>query len=468
LNPLTNSAVWSLSAPFGVVSLARGEVLWVNFCAMASTPEHRGESVRITWLLGGNGPKQSCTFTGPPEGRLKLALAAKELVEARGHNITRAECYAAITGKREVEDSVVPTFAMWVREWIDRQRKAGGLPPGTITRYERELMVRAVPLLGHLRLTEIDADALREWVTWLKRSRVMLSNGKFGKDLLAENTVRRIFSIASSCLGSAVGTWISVNPAATPAGLRRNPLGVPSWKRHEGIFLSAQESALILAKCHPDLYDIVYVALRTGMRRGELLALRVRDVVFSRTGSATIMVRLGRKADGTSGEPKSETSKRDITTKGACADVLRRLTAGRRPSDAVFTFEPKRRGAKRRRWSGETLGRHWSAAVASAMRCPGHPPARPVKPRFGPTRSLRDDEVSDCGCDGVLGQRPRLHDTRHTHASVLIAQNWPVKKIQRRLGHATFAITMDVYGHLMDLGDDGELDSMEEFFDLSA
>ncbi|GLW31200.1 hypothetical protein Areg01_41400 [Actinoplanes regularis] len=56
--------------------------------SMASAPEHRGNSVRITWFLGGSrgGAKQSCTFRGPPAARLKLALAAKKLVETRGHD----------------------------------------------------------------------------------------------------------------------------------------------------------------------------------------------------------------------------------------------------------------------------------------------------------------------------------------------------------------------------------------------
>jgi integrase len=136
---------------------------------------------------------------------------------------------------------------------------------------------------------------------------------------------------------------------------------------------------------------------------------------------------------------------------------------GKRPSAVVFT------GPNGKRWSPSNLyDRYWMNAVAAAMRCPEHPPPAPVKPPRGPTRLLRPDEVSTCGCAGVLQRRPRFHDCRHTHASACINKNWPVKKIQRRLGHASYSTTMDIYGHLLDHGDEGELESLEEFFGLDG
>ena len=43
----------------------------------------------------------------------------------------------------------------------------------------------------------------------------------------------------------------------------------------------------------------------------------------------------------------------------------------------------------------------------------------------------------------------RLHDLRHTHASLLLAAGVPIKVVSERLGHTTIAMTMDVYGHLL-------------------
>jgi len=49
---------------------------------------------------------------------------------------------------------------------------------------------------------------------------------------------------------------------------------------------------------------------------------------------------------------------------------------------------------------------------------------------------------------GLAGRGPRPHDLRHTHASLLILAGVPLTVVQRRLGHATIAITSDVYGHV--------------------
>ncbi len=76
-----------------------------------ATLEHRGESIRVNWRLGGgrSGARQSVTFTGSPKARMEWAVAAKKLVEANSHNMTRAECYTAVLGQ-EPTNSDIPTF----------------------------------------------------------------------------------------------------------------------------------------------------------------------------------------------------------------------------------------------------------------------------------------------------------------------------------------------------------------------
>jgi integrase len=61
------------------------------------------------------------------------------------------------------------------------------------------------------------------------------------------------------------------------------------------------------------------------------------------------------------------------------------------------------------------------------------------------------------GCQGLvaliaragLPSSTRLHDLRHTHATLMWAQGVPVKVVSVRLGHANIAITLQVYGHLL-------------------
>lgn len=59
----------------------------------------------------------------------------------------------------------------------------------------------------------------------------------------------------------------------------------------------------------------------------------------------------------------------------------------------------------------------------------------------------------------------RLHDLRHTHATLLLQAGVPVKVVSERLGHATVALTLDTYAHVLPAMD---LDAAERFGDLLA
>jgi integrase len=427
--------------------------------------EYRGDSVRITWLLGGRrgGAKQSCTFNGPEEARLKLAEAAKALVEARNHDVTRDECYEAILGTPALAEEVMPTFALWARQWLKEVEASGRLQSDVFQRYKRSLELRSVPYLGHKRLADITMDDVKAWVAHMRSSRMTYGNKnrRTGSRLLKASTVGMHFMVLQSCLHAAVPKWLTVNPAVPQPGDRRNVFGLPQIGPPEGMFLSAEEVQRILDHCSPQIYDLVFLASRTGLRIGELLALEVRHVVFPQAGGATVLVRQALKSNRTVGVPKSPASKRDVPVKGQAAEILSKRTKGRRMAALVF---PTVTG---RIWDPNNLRvRLWWAAIAAASCCPEHPPAPRLIPAGRRSRPVRqaDYPVSTCGCPGVLSRWPRFHDLRHTHASVLVSQGWHFKKIQRRLGHARFQTTMDRYAHLADLGDEQELEGLEDFF----
>lgn len=431
--------------------------------------ETRGSGFRVNWRLGGSrtGARQSCTFSaadpqGPRElaDAKKLAAFAKGIVESRGHALTRGELYDLVIGKADV-DVTVPTFKEWVGTYIADRRRMRDVQPDVIVYYERMLTARAVPHLGHLRLTEIDHEALRSWVAWMSSSRITIGskNRRAGDRLLSSSTIRRAHAIVHACLGAAVPKWLAVNPAARAAGSSKHSTGLPRKAPFQGMFLSDDEVRMILDHCDEHIRDMVQVAVSTGMRLGELVALQARFVVFDRDGHATVLVRQALKNDLTVGEPKSEMSRRDITVDVAASRILRARVEGRKPSSLVF---PSPRGGM---WDeGNFRDRYWYRAVAAAMRCVEHPPPAPVKPARGPARALRHNEVSSCLCQSRLQRRPRFHDLRHTHASALIADGWHAKKIQVRLGHANYQTTMNVYGHLIDSGSRDELQGIADRF----
>ena len=166
------------------------------------------------------------------------------------------------------------------------------------------------------------------------------------------------------------------------------------------------------------LQPIVALALGTGMRRGELCALRWGDVDFD-----TPAVRVERSIEETKAglrvkAPKSRHGRRSITLPGSAVEALRthrvrqiefRLALGMGrlvPDDLVFAMPDS---AVR---SPDNLSRDWRRAVI-ALKLP------PVM----------------------------FHALRHTHASALIAAARDVLTISRRLGHGTPAFTLTVYGH---------------------
>ena len=172
------------------------------------------------------------------------------------------------------------------------------------------------------------------------------------------------------------------------------------------------------------LYTIATVALATGMRRGELLALRWKNIDLD-GGKLRIEQSLEQTKAGLRFKPpKSKHGRRTITIPPAVVADLRahwkatqeqRLTLGigrSTSTDLVFTM-----------WDGA-----------------------PRKPN-----ALTNDWLR---ASMVTGRRINLHALRHTHASSLIAAGVDILTISRRLGHANPKITLDVYGHLYGNTDD--------------
>ncbi|WP_229705685.1 tyrosine-type recombinase/integrase [Micromonospora sonchi] len=420
--------------------------------------EKRGTNYRVCWRLGGSrtGARQSATFTAPkPAAAKELAERAKKLVEAHEHRITRDEVLRAILGEDDnIPDGAV-TLAEWVKLWEADRRPVNPDAPGfddiqadTLAGYMQVLNVRVLPYLGHKYLHEITESVLKEWVKTLKATRVRRTKAQPGGQPISANSVRAAHAVLHLVLGAAVPRFIPANPLARPAGTRKNRVGLPKPTPFEGMFLTPTEVDRIHACCDPLIQDLWFVLVNTGLRLGEVLVLRVQDVTVDGP-EPEIRVRRALKKGDRIGLPKSAKSFRVVSTSTEVAKVLAARCKGKRPRDLVFPCpgKKKRRGAEPT-WAENNLNRrHWMQAVAEAMRCDVHPPPAPPKPKRGPVRKLRPEEVSTCGCPGVLRRRPRLHDGRHTHASDLIRAGWQLHEVQDRLGHASPLTTLTIYAH---------------------
>jgi integrase len=182
------------------------------------------------------------------------------------------------------------------------------------------------------------------------------------------------------------------------------------------------------------MYPIAALALATGMRRGELLALRRQDIDLDGA-----KIRVERSLEQTKAglrfkSPKTKHGRRTIAINPTTVAELRAhlktqnetrlaIGQGRVPPDALVfpTWDGKPR-------SPNALTKEWSVAM------------------------------TDAGLDVTF------HALRHTHASSLIAAGLDVLTISRRLGHASPTITLGVYGHLFTNTDDKAAEVMEALF----
>ena len=183
--------------------------------------------------------------------------------------------------------------------------------------------------------------------------------------------------------------------------------------------LTADQAARLLEGIKRNrVYWPVLIALCTGMRRGEILALRWKNIDLDR-GVARVVESLEQtKAALRFKAPKTEKA-RAITLPSFIVEELRRLK--RQQAEELLALGVRQ--------SGETL---------ACCRYDGEPM---------PPRSLTHEFAKVAGrVNGV--PRVRFHDLRHSHATQLLSAGVHPKIAQERLGHSTITTTLDLYSHV--------------------
>ena len=288
------------------------------------------------------------------------------------------------------------TLAEWCEEW---QRTVVHLRATTRRIYDANLRNHILPDLGEIELARLTPSALRAWLAELTNK-----VGSHGRPLSA-GSVSQAYRTLNRVLSAAVDNEL----------LGRNPLGSVKPPRVEAKpmrFLSHEEVARVGTTIDPRYRVLVFVVAYTGLRAGELTALRRKDVdLLHRTITVTEQVH------SISGQhvvtsPKSAASRRSVARPTIVVGELEKhLTSYAEPGVEGLVFPAPEGGFLR---IENFRKRVWNPAVH------------------------------------VAGVAPlRLHDLRHTCASLAIAAGADVKVLQRMLGHASAALTLDRYGHLL-------------------
>jgi integrase len=288
----------------------------------------------------------------------------------------------------------------YLQDWL--QSTQPSIRPSTWRRYEQLLRLYAIPTLGTLPLTRLEPRHVQRLYA------DCLAQG------LAPATVRQLHAVLRRALGQAT-KWGTV---------ARNVVALvtpPRVKRHEIQPLSVTQARALLDVAKGERLEALYVlALTSGMRLGELLGLRWRDVDLD---AGTLQVRqiLVRMPSGLRfGEPKTKRSRRRIALSAGARDALRHHRA--------------RQAAERLR-----LGPVWEDHDLVFANEIGKP--------LDAGNLLRRDYWRALAKAGI--PRCRFHDLRHTCATLLLQQGVHAKVVSELLGHSSIGMTLDIYSHVI-------------------
>jgi integrase len=323
---------------------------------------------------------------------------------------------------------------------LAEQQGGGSIDPSKVTvaefldRFERDW----VALHGSARTAERYRDALNHVrrhlgemsLQKLRPADVAGLYATSARSGLAPRTVRLIHVVLHRALGQAK-TWGVVRDNVCET------IKPPPAPDQEKAILQPDRARELLERLrgHP-LYLLAVLALNTGARRNELLALRWQDVDLD-AGRLRIETSLEQtRSHGIRIKaPKTRKGRRTISLPGATVAELRghwraqqeqrlALGLGKSPPDspvlATYDGKPQSPGA---------ITKAWARAMAA----------------FG---------MPDVG----------LHSLRHTHVSMLISSGMDVLTISRRIGHASVKVTLDTYGHLIHGADDRAAQIMDAEF----
>lgn len=347
------------------------------------------------------------------------------MVSFRIHGLgQRTKTFTTLRDAREFQGSVrdpVRTREMRQRErgrvslsayfpqWLERRRN---LTPSTRLRYEGVGRHYISPTtLGRLDVSTITRDDVEDWISGLERSGVH------------PPTIDKAYRTLRACLETAV---MEGKAGSNPA----KRIHTPELQGREPFFLTANEVDAIASEVAERDRALVYFLAYTGARIGEATALRVRNL-YLLGGVARIVENspevAGRKVEGAKTKTKQS---RSITLPAPLVSELAthldhfgiRLADGSLDQDSyVFTGE---RGAQVRQ-------NNWRTRVFQRA-CERARVSRPS--RAGGT------EV------------PRVHDLRHTAASLAASAGYTLHEVKEMLGHSTIKTTSDQYLHLFEEG----------------
>jgi integrase len=339
--------------------------------------------------------------------RKKKAISASRAVAEDVRRKVEARLAAGDVGIFGDNEGTAPIFREYAERWL--RERAQSVKSSTYRSYEQLLRLHVTPRFGSRRLAEISREDVKKFVSSLSENPDH-----------SRNTVRLIITALRAVLSAALEDgMIQSNPASGVGKFNRKAKG--EAKAQAMTRLEAESFLLACQNTCPDYNALFFTALRAGLRKGELIALKWGDIQF--------------------GESENDNN-RFIHVQRNCYQGKMTSPKGNRPRRVDMT---KQLRAVLLEWK--------DAALVQAF-------------QFGKT-SIVDDLVfpSEAGtpiCADNIAPRYmepalenaglrkfRFHDLRHTFGSLLIQAGVSVAYVQKQMGHTSVQVTVDTYGHLI-------------------
>ncbi len=304
---------------------------------------------------------------------------------------------------------------MYFRNWLDTYVKAH-CKERTYETYHDVFRIYHLPFFGQRDIREISREEVKRFVYKL------LGEGK------QRSTVKSILTpLVAMCNGAVEDGHLAFNPAMRILERSRAQEGEQQDKIR---FLTREEVAVLLdtSKTHfPSYYPLILLFVRTGMRVGEAFALQWGDIDFhGRFAEVRRTFSRGRLST-----PKSNKSRR-IDLSLQLTETLKALLVERKK---------------------ETLRHGWGELPPWVFVNQGPVPIQ--RPNFA--GRVWPKLLAKAGLRHI-----RIHDLRHTYASLLIQNGESLAYVKDQLGHQSIQLTVDTYGHLVPGGNRQAVDRLDD------
>jgi integrase len=331
------------------------------------------------------------------DGPKRRALYGKTRKEA-ADKLTQVLANRAIGYTLDTENITVGGY---LDRWLNDSDR-GSVRTSTYERHEQVVRLHLKPALGRVKLSKLTPAH----VQGLYRDKL--------DSRLSPATVQQIHAVLHKALAQAL-RWGMI--PRNPADAVKAPRPAPEEMRP----LSPDEALKLVEAVHGDKLEALYIlAVQTGMRQGELLALKWEDVDLNRGVihvRRTLVRSRGRLALG---EPKTKKSRRPVNLTNVAVEALK-THLGQQLEDIQRLGDLYRDD-----------GLVFTSGVGTLIN-PSNLRRRSFKPLL---QRARLPQI-------------RFHDLRHTCATLLLSRNANPKLVQELLGHATVAITLDTYSHII-------------------